>query len=91
VRGHVRELATRFLFRNYPEFSDEAVFEAFEAYMARVHPQEEEPPMVDFRGEARLTPVAAMEEILRVRSEVPLDDEQVHLLNELEGYLTSNF
>ncbi|SCY12637.1 exodeoxyribonuclease I [Desulfoluna spongiiphila] len=89
--GHVRELATRILFRNYPEFSDEEVFEAFESYMARVHPQEEEPPMVDFRGDARLTPAAAMEEIARVRAEVPLDDGQVHLLDELEGYLSSNF
>lgn len=89
--GHVRELAGRILFRNYPEFSDEAVFEAFEAYMARVHPQAEEAPMVDFRGEPRLTPAAAMAEIARVRSEVSLDEEQGQLLDELEGYLSSNF
>ncbi|VFQ45246.1 exodeoxyribonuclease I [Desulfoluna butyratoxydans] len=89
--GHVRELATRILFRNYPEFSDEEVFEAFETFMARVHPQGEEPPMVDFRGDARLTPAAAMEEIARVRAEVSLDEEQGQLLDELEGYLSSNF
>ncbi|WP_300666776.1 exodeoxyribonuclease I [Desulfoluna sp.] len=89
--GQVRQLAARVLFRNYPEFSDEEVFEAFEAYMARVHPQDEESPMMDFRGDARLTPDAAREEIARVRSDVPLDDEQGRLLDELEGYLSSNF
>jgi len=89
--GNVRELAARVLFRNYPEFSDEEVFEAFETYMAKVHPQEDEPPMQDFRGDTRLTPAAAMEEIARVRNEVPLDDAQAHLLDELEGYLASNF
>ena len=89
--GNVRELAARVLFRNYPEFSDEEVFEAFEAYMAKVNPPGEEAPMVDFRGTARVTPAAAMDEIVRVRAEVTLDEEQVLLLDELEGYISSNF
>ena len=89
--GHIRELAERVLFRNYPEFSDEAVFEAFESYIAKVHPQGEETPLVDFRGSVRMTPMAALTEIDRVRAEVALDDEQRLLLEELEGYITSNF
>lgn len=89
--GSLKRLASRVLFRNYPEFSDDEIFGEFESYMEQVHPPEGQPPLVDYRGDGRMTPNAALAEIERVRSEVSLDEEQTDLLKELEGYLMSQF
>ena len=89
--GSLRHLASRVLFRNYPEFSDDEVFGAFEGFMEKVNPPDGQAPLMDFRGEVRMTPLAAMQEIQRVRADVELDEEQNDLLEELEGYITSNF
>jgi hypothetical protein len=45
--------------------------------------------MIDYRGGKRLTPKAALNEILEIRSKNNASLEQTQLLNELEDYLRS--
>ncbi len=89
-RSETRTLANRILTRNYPAAA-EADENDWIRYMARVNPDREENILVDYRGEKRMTPAAALSEIDLIKREETVDDEQRQLLLELEEYLKKNF
>jgi len=90
-RMETRHLAMRILMRNHPGDVTEMDTSRWEHYMARVNPREEEDALLDYRGEKRITPGAALAEIASIRREGAIDDEQRRLLEELENYLAANF
>ncbi len=86
-----RVLANRVLGRNFPQqLSDESAAE-FEAYMRRVNPSGEDQALVDYRGNPRMTPTAALSEIQRLKKSSDLDKEQLSLLDELQHYIEDHF
>lgn len=79
----LRSLATRILGRHFPSVMTPAQKDDFADYMRRVMNEEE---IIDFRGEKRLTPQAALLTIAELRK-AELLPAQKDLLDELEGYL----
>jgi len=77
----LKELATRLLGRHYPEAMTQTQNEFFAGYLQRVNDQ---PGVVDFRGEVRLTPARALSDIQTIRKKKELSMEQIGLLDELE-------
>jgi len=75
-------LAARLLFRNYTagELTGELVRES-EAHRRHIRRGD---PMVDFKGQQRITPQRALAEIRELRQTPGLDREQQDLLNDLE-------
>lgn len=69
-------LATRILGRHFSKNT------FFDEYMQKVNPLDEENALIDYRGQKRLTPKAALAEISRMNSEETLTDEQRVLLRE---------
>jgi len=90
-KTETRTLARRILMRNRPRAPIEADMIDWNRYMERVNPREEKDVLVDYRGEKRVTPAAALAEIASIRREGAIDDEQRRLLEELEGYLKTEF
>lgn len=90
-RTETRILAGRILMRNHPAALAEAGTREWKRYMARVNPVEEKNTLVDYRGEKRITPAAALAEIDSIRREETIDGEQRKLLEELEAYLKTKF
>lgn len=90
-RTETRNLAIRILMRNHPGDIAESDKSQWERYMKRVNPKEEKDALVDYRGEKRITPEAALTEIASIRREGAIDNEQRRLLEELENYLATNF
>ncbi|MGD9045015.1 MAG: exonuclease domain-containing protein [Desulfobacterales bacterium] len=86
-----RTLARRLLCRNYPENLPETVTGEFKAYMRRVNPPDTAEAIVDFKGERRLTPTAALVEIKDLKNTADLDKNQIELLGQLEIFIKSNF
>jgi exodeoxyribonuclease-1 len=86
-----RTLAIRLLCRNYPKNLPENITREFEAYMRRVNPPDKDEAIVDFKGERRLTPSAAMAEINHLRDTARLDKNQIELLSDLKIFIKSNF
>ena len=83
-------LAIRILGRHFPEALTTQQAEKFAHYLGRVNTDDEQQIIRDFKGEKRLTPKAALEEIsaLRIKGELP--ENKILLLNELETYLKKN-
>jgi hypothetical protein len=81
-----RRLAIRLLGRNYnlayrlPDYR---------AYLERAAGCGE--PLLDHRGEARLTPQAGLAEIAALRAGRELDGRELAILSDLEQYLTYHF
>lgn len=86
-------LAARLLNRNYPEVVTETIYQEYGTYLKRVNPESIEHALSDFRGEKKLTPRAAMEEIAVMEADEDrvLDDRQREILDELKDYLMSEF
>ncbi len=89
--GSLKELAKRTFLRNFfDEISGDA-YKDFERYLKAVNPLDNDDAMVDFRGDKKMTPVAALEDIEEIRNEQELDDEQLMLIKELENYIEERF
>ena len=86
-----RALAWRVLGRNYPGIIPEKLKQKFGAYMLRVNPQNEEDAITDYRDEKRKTPAAALNDIITLRQDGNLSEQQRLLLDELENYIRVNF
>jgi exodeoxyribonuclease-1 len=86
-----RKLAIRLLCRNYPDRISKNLAREFEAYLRRLNPMRQQEAMVDYKGEPRLTPSAALSEIKRLKKAAPLDKNQVQLLDDLQNYIKSKF
>jgi exodeoxyribonuclease-1 len=61
------------------------------AYLQKVNPHQASEALVDFRGQPRLTPKAALQEISELKTAGNLAAQQIELLNELEEYLRATF
>ena len=86
-----RKLAARLLCRNYPQQISPDLASEFEAYLRRINPNREDDAIVDYRGEPRMTPFAALAEIRHFKKSGELDNNQMKLLNDLQNYIKSNF
>ena len=76
-------LAIRIMGRHFPDFLDSEQSQYFSNYIAQIN-NDASAPIIDYKGNARLTPKAALQKIAEVRNENSLDDEQRVLLNDLE-------
>lgn len=86
-----RKLAVRLLCRNYAQHISEDMAAEFDAHLRHVNPIREDDAVVDYRGEARLTPTAALAEIKRLRQSASLDSDQLELLEDLKNYIKTHF
>ena len=86
-----RALAERILFRNHHAKHHGAFDPQRRAYMQRVNPRTEEDALIDYRGEKRTTPSGVLTEIKHLLQAGNLDDQQQELLDDLAGYINTNF
>lgn len=83
----IRTQAIRILGRHFPEVLTSQQKEEFDLYMATINPTREEDAMIDFQNKKRLTPLAALQQIVDIQKNNPLSEEQRGLLLKLEHYL----
>lgn len=81
----------RILGRHFPEVLTVAQSEKFNHYMSTIHPERNEDAIIDFQNKKRLTPQAAIQQIMEIRNNKVLTEEQQGLLVELETYLKNKF
>jgi len=81
-------MAIRLLGRNYPEELKGELAERFTKYIQKISTENPEHIPIDFRGEKRLTPEVALQEISELNIQ---DSEQQQLLDDLKKYLHSHF
>jgi exodeoxyribonuclease-1 len=86
-----RTLARRILGRNYPQALPAEHENEFKAYLRCINPFRPEDALLDYRGQQRTTPRAALIEIKRLQQTGELDPEQHRLLGDLATYIRSNF
>lgn len=79
-------LAIRLLGRNYPEVLSAEQKQDFDEYLQQVK-SAETTPLIDFKGNKRLSPQTALRESNELRTTLTLDTAQKELLDELEIYL----
>jgi exodeoxyribonuclease I len=90
-REEIRVLATRILFRNYPEEAPEFYKSEYNQYLKRVNASRAEEALFDYKGTRRTTPAEVLLEIDRLNREGNLDAEQRRLLADLSLYLKREF
>ncbi len=91
-----QELAYRLMARNFPDEVSGKLTRRFNRFLKQVHPSHSEDALVDYRGQQRTTPAAALKEIESLREEVKkgairLDAAQKKLITDLERYLKEKF
>lgn len=86
-----RELAVRVICRNYPEEMPDAMGEQFKAYLLRINPPQKDQALQDYKGERRMTPSGALEEIQDLQHQAGLNLDQRRLLEDLKSYLLTTF
>lgn len=84
----IKQLAMRLLGRHYADHLTETQKHYFAEYLSQM--DQEENPMVDYRGEKRLNRQTALKEIATLKSLPELSQTQLALLDELEVYLTGS-
>lgn len=89
--GSLKELAQRAFLRNFFDEISGDSYKDFENYLKAVNPLDNNDAMLDFRGEKKMTPVTALEDIKTIRKEQELDDEQLMLIKEIENYIEERF
>jgi len=90
-RPETKTLAIRLLARNFPNVLPETLGHQFRIYLSRINPQSAADALVDYKGEARTTPVKALADIKEMKNKGELEPAQVQLLDELEAYLVQTF
>jgi exodeoxyribonuclease-1 len=87
----LQQLALRLLGRNYPELLSTTQEHHFADYLQRLTTTERANALIDWQGNQRLSPQAALDDIALLRKETPLNDKQQQLLGELEQYIRVKF
>ncbi len=87
----MRKQASRLLCRNYPENLPPMFTRDFAEYMQQVNPQNSDDALQDYKNAKRTTPVEALAQIDKLITTANLDEQQVELIDELEGYLKKMF
>lgn len=85
-----QEQAIRILGRNFPEHLPTQYSEIYSDYLAQINAKKDTDALIDYRGEKRLTPQKALEEIAVLR-QTELNENQLRLLVDLEMYLQKSF
>jgi exodeoxyribonuclease-1 len=88
---HLRELAGRVIIRNYPELISGTLQDEASSFAFRVNPDTSDNAMVDYRGQPRLTPRAALHEIAVIRAGGEMATPEAALVDSLERYLHEHF
>jgi exodeoxyribonuclease-1 len=83
----LKSLAVRLLGRHYPESLSATQKSEFEEYIQRINHPEVLGLIIDFKGDKRLSPTEALQEIADLRESAELDPEQLTLLSGLEQFL----
>jgi exodeoxyribonuclease-1 len=83
-----RILAARVLFRNYPAETPDPLRTEWEAHLQRIVGGAQ---ILDYSGNPRRTPQAALSEIQTLRRSAPRDAEQMDLLADVEGHISRQF
>lgn len=86
-----RQLASRILWRNYPDDLSRKRVKDFKRHMRRANPKSDDDALLDYKGDKRKTPAGALADITRLKKERDLDQEQLSLLDELADYLGRQF
>lgn len=86
-----QELATRVLYRNYPSHFSGKPPALFSRFVDRINPKSNEAALVDYKGERRTTPIAALSEIKQLRHLEDLTPEKRNLLSDLERYIRERY
>jgi hypothetical protein len=89
--SETRTLAKRLLARNFPEAIPQSQKHEFLQYLSKINPQSTDNAIVDYRGEARTTPVGALAEIKEMQQDKGMESRQRKLLDELERHLIQTF
>jgi exodeoxyribonuclease I len=87
----LKTLALRILGRHFPEAMTQSQLEQFSVYMQQINPINSEEALIDFQGKKRITPSKARQDIIDIKNQKSLSEEQIALLNELEEYLQQSF
>lgn len=80
-------LATRLLGRHYPDVMTQEQADCFNDYLQKIRTIDESQILIDYRGEKRLTPYLALQEIEKLKSENMSSQQRLALLDELKNYL----
>lgn len=83
----IRTLALRILGRNFPESLTASQAEEFTAYLSRINNPDTTHPIIDFKGNPRLTPSVALQQIQELREQHQSDHHKLELLTDLETAL----
>ena len=86
-----QELAGRVLYRNFFGDVSEKWIRRSHRFLKRINPATADDAPVDYRGQRRLTPVAALKQIGSLREEGNLEEAQIKVLDGLERYLIDKF
>jgi len=86
----LKALALRILGRNFSQVLSAEQQQAYAEYKQQINPANEAAALIDFKGNKRLSPSSALEEIIELRK-TALDPIQQELLNSLEVYLQESF
>ncbi len=86
-----RVLAWRILARNYPDALSPEYESEYERYIRRINPTRQRDALVDYRGERRMTPKDALDEIEKLRENRKSEEDQLRLLEDLEYYIRKQF
>ncbi|MFU8797935.1 MAG: exonuclease domain-containing protein [Gammaproteobacteria bacterium] len=88
---NLRQQAVRIMGRNYPNCLPKNHAEEFAAYLRDIATADENTILIDYKGNKRLTPNAALTELQKLRNAPEMTKEKLHLLDELEKYLHKKF
>jgi exodeoxyribonuclease-1 len=77
----LRDLGVRILARNFSEHLSEAGRKGWCRYLEKIAPREGDNVPLDYRGQERLTPAAALQEIEELKNSGEMDEEQMKLLD----------
>ncbi|MDR3478874.1 MAG: exonuclease domain-containing protein [Gammaproteobacteria bacterium] len=83
----LKSLAIRLIGRHYPESLSADQKREFDDYIQHINHPEKLEYIIDFKGEKRLSPLDALNEIAELREAGSLNTEQLMLLDELEQFL----
>ncbi|MEA1966878.1 MAG: exonuclease domain-containing protein [Thermodesulfobacteriota bacterium] len=83
----IKSLATRIVFRNYPDMISLLPGDEYEKYMEQVRNSGAKDRIKGYKNDFKLLPGGAQEEIVKIKKEQDLDPEQVGILEWLNSYI----
>lgn len=85
---HLKDRCIRIMGRHYNDYLTSDLRQVYQDYLQTIKTNSEE--IADYRGEKKLTPKLALQQIAELKN-TALDTQQQSILNELEIYITTQF